>query len=72
VVIGRGMLAVALAVCDRLLGVGAELMTVLVGGGAQRGVGDTVRRHVRERSPLTEITVYDVDDPGHPLVIGVE
>jgi hypothetical protein len=72
VVIGQGLLAVALAVCDRLLGVGAELMTVLVGGGAQRGLGDTVRRHVRDRSPLTEITVYDVDDPGHPLVIGVE
>jgi dihydroxyacetone kinase-like predicted kinase len=72
VVIGRGMLAVALAVSDRLLGVGAELMTVLVGGSAQRGLGDTVRRHVLDRSPLTEVTVYDVDDPGHPLVIGVE
>lgn len=72
VVIGRGMLAVALAVSDRLLGVGAELMTVLVGATAQRGLGDTVRRHVLDRSPLTEITVYDVDDPGHPLIIGVE
>ena len=31
--IGRGMLAVAFALVDRLLGVGAELMTVLVGAG---------------------------------------
>jgi hypothetical protein len=70
--IGRGMLAVALAVTDRLLGVGAELMTVLVGTEAQPGTGDVVRRHVRDRAPLTEVTVYDVGRPGRALIIGVE
>jgi hypothetical protein len=70
--IGRGMLAVALAVTDRLLGVGAELMTVLVGTDAQPGTGDVVRRHVQDRAPLTEVTVYDVGRPGPPLIIGVE
>lgn len=70
--IGRGTLAVALAVIDRLLGVGAELMTVLVGADAQPGVGDVVRRHVRDRSPLTEVSVYAVGQPRYSLIIGVE
>ena len=70
--IGRGLLAVALAICDRLIGVGAELMTVLVGADAQPGTGELIARHVQERSPLTEITVYDVGQPRYPVIIGVE
>ena len=70
--IGRGVLAVALAVTDRLLGVGVELMTVLVGANAQPGVGQVLRRHVRDRSAYTEVTVYDVATDGVPLVIGIE
>jgi uncharacterized protein len=70
--IGRGVLAVALAVTDRLLGVGAELMTVLVGANAQPGVGEVIRHHVRERSAYTEISVYEVATEGVPLLIGVE
>jgi DAK2 domain fusion protein YloV len=70
--IGRGELAVALAVSDRLLGVGPELMTVLVAAPAQTGVGDVLRRHVRERSPLTEVTVYNVGRLSARLIIGVE
>ncbi len=70
--IGRGELAVALAVSDRLLGVGPELMTVLVGSPAQTGVGEVLRRHVRERSPLTEVSVYDVGRLSARLIIGVE
>jgi DAK2 domain fusion protein YloV len=70
--IGRGVLAVALAVTDRLLGVGAELITVLVGADAQPGVGEVLRRHVRDRSAYTEVTVYDVATEGVPLLIGVE
>jgi hypothetical protein len=31
-----------------------------------------VRRHVRDRAPLTEVTVYDVGRPGRALIIGVE
>ena len=70
--IGRGVLAVALGVVDRLLGVGAELMTVLVGADAHAGTGDVVRRHVTDRSPLTEVTVYEVGQSRYPLIIGVE
>jgi hypothetical protein len=70
--IGNGVLSVALAVIDRLLGVGAELMTVLVGADAPPGLGDVVRGHVRDRTPLTEVTVYEAGQTGRLLIIGVE
>jgi DAK2 domain fusion protein YloV len=70
--IGRGVLSVALAVSDRLLGIGTELMTVLVGENAQSGLGSVLRRHVRDRAPLTEVTVYDVGQQDVPLIIGAE
>jgi dihydroxyacetone kinase-like predicted kinase len=70
--IGHSVLAVAFSLIDRLLGVGAELMTVLVGAEAQAGIGDVLRRHVRERSSLTEVQVYEVGQPNQPLLIGVE
>jgi dihydroxyacetone kinase-like predicted kinase len=84
--VGRGLLAVALALADRLLGVGVELMTVVVAADVGAGVAETVRRHVRDRSPFTEVTVYDVASPGPgvqsfpddelygeiPLILGAE
>jgi DAK2 domain fusion protein YloV len=70
--IGRGTLAVALALTDRLLGIGTELMTVLLGANAQPGLGDVLRRHLHDRAPLTEVTVYDVGQPDPLLIIGAE
>ncbi len=70
--IGHGMLSVALALTDRLLAVGPELVTLLVGARAQPGTGRVVDRHVRERSPLTEVSVYQVDEASLALVIGAE
>lgn len=72
VAIGRGVLSVTLALVDRLLGVGAELVTVLVGAAAYPGVGEIVRRHVLDRSPYTEVCVYDTALAGDSLVIGME
>ncbi|MEO8889069.1 MAG: DAK2 domain-containing protein [Jatrophihabitantaceae bacterium] len=70
--IGRGLVAVAFAVVDRLLGVGAEIMTVLVGTDAPAGVGELIARHVRDRAPLTDVSVYSGGQPKYPLIIGVE
>jgi DAK2 domain fusion protein YloV len=70
--IGRGLVAVVFAITDRLLGVGAELMTVLVGSGAPSGLGELVVRHVHDRAPLTDVTVYSGGQPNYPLIIGVE
>jgi dihydroxyacetone kinase-like predicted kinase len=70
--IGRGMVAVVFAVTDRLLGVGAEIMTVLVGVDAPAGIGDLILQHVRERAPLTEVSVYSGGQANYPIIIGVE
>ncbi len=70
--IGRGMLAVAFNIVDRLLGVGAELMTVLVGADAPPRAGELIEAHVRDRAPLTDVTVYDGGQSDHPVIIGVE
>ena len=70
--IGRGLVSVAFALVDRLLGVGAELMTVLVGGGTPDSVGRLIVQHVQERAPYTDVTVYPGGQPDFPLIIGVE
>ena len=70
--IGRGMLAVAFTVVDRLLGVGAELITVLVGSAAPPRAGELIEGHVREQAPFTDVTVYQGGQPDHPVIIGVE
>jgi uncharacterized protein len=70
--VGRGLLAVAFGLVDRLLAVGAELMTVVVGADAPHRTGALVEAHVRGRSPLTDVTVVDGGQPDVPLIIGVE
>jgi dihydroxyacetone kinase-like predicted kinase len=70
--IGRGLLAVAFTLVDRLLGVGAELMTVIVGAEAPPRAGELIEAHARSRSPLTDVTVYQGGQPDLPVIIGVE
>jgi DAK2 domain fusion protein YloV len=70
--IGRGLVSVTFSLVDRLLGVGVELMTVLVGGGAPDSVGDLIVQHVQGRAPYTDVTVYPGGQPDYPLIIGVE
>jgi dihydroxyacetone kinase-like predicted kinase len=70
--IGRGRLAVAFGLIDRLLGVGAELMTIIIGARAPERAGELLEAHVRRRSPLTDVAVYEGGQPDHPVIIGVE
>jgi hypothetical protein len=70
--IGRGLLAVAFNLVDRLLGVGAELMTIIVGEDAPAHAGELIESHVRSRAPLTDVTVYRGGRSEHPVIIGVE
>ena len=70
--IGRGLLAVAFNLVDRILGVGAELMTIVVGADAPAGVGNMIEVHVRGRSPFTDVTVYEGGQRDHAVIIGVE
>jgi dihydroxyacetone kinase-like predicted kinase len=70
--IGRGLLAVSFNVLDRLLGVGAELITVVVGEDAPARSGELIEAHVRSRAPLTDVAVYQGRVTDHPVIIGVE
>ena len=70
--IGRGLLAVSFNVLDRLLGVGAELITVVVGEDAPARAGELIEAHVRTRAPLTDVAVYQGRVTEHPVIIGVE
>jgi len=70
--IGRGLLAVAFGLVDRILGVGAELLTIIIGAQAPARAGELLEAHVRARSPLTDVAVYEGGQPDQPVIIGVE
>jgi DAK2 domain fusion protein YloV len=70
--IGKDVQDVALSLADRALGVGAELLTLLVGAPAPRGLGEIVTAHVRARSQFTEVSCYDGEQLDRPLIIGIE
>lgn len=70
--VGRGLTAVAFTVLDRLLGVGAELMTVLVAAHAPPNIGSLIEAHVRGRSPFTQVAVYQGGRLDHLVMIGAE
>jgi dihydroxyacetone kinase-like predicted kinase len=70
--IGHGVVSVALSLTDRLLGVGAVLVTVVPGPQAPATLGDLVSTHVRTRAPFTDVVVYPVDGDAPPLLVGVE
>jgi hypothetical protein len=70
--VGRGLMAVTFGVVDRLLTVGGELMTVLIGSGAPPRAGELIEMHVRSQAPFTDVTVYNGGQPDPPVIIGVE
>ena len=70
--IGHGLIAVAFSLVDRLLRVGAELMTVLVGADAPPRAGELLEAHVRSQAPLTDVTVYQGGQSEHAVIIGAE
>jgi hypothetical protein len=70
--IGASIRSVALALIDRLLGVGGELITVLVGRGADPGLVAELQAHISQAAPLIEVSVFDGGQPHYPLLLGVE
>jgi DAK2 domain fusion protein YloV len=70
--IGHSTISVAFALLDRLLGVGAELVTLVVGEGLPPNTGAVLADHVRQRSPLTEVSVLAGGPADRPLMIGAE
>jgi dihydroxyacetone kinase-like predicted kinase len=70
--IGSAVGPVADAVLDRLLGIGGELVTVVLGPGAPAGAEASIRARIHQLAPLTEIVVYAGHLAGAPLLIGME
>lgn len=70
--IGHSLTAVTSALLERLLGIGAELLTVLVGADMPADFGDRVKADALQRAPLTEVTVYASGQQDPQLIIGAE
>ena len=70
--IGHSVHDVAVATLDRLLGVGAELITIIAGCDAEPGLTDELRAHIEAAASLVEVAVFDGGQPHYPLLLGVE
>ncbi|MEU4313618.1 DAK2 domain-containing protein [Nocardia sp. NPDC024068] len=57
---------------DRMLGLGGELVTLLVGAEAPDGLADGLAHHIGEEFPGVEVTVYTGGQRGDLIQIGVE
>ncbi|MGW0182091.1 DAK2 domain-containing protein [Nocardia sp. NPDC003345] len=57
---------------DRMLGLGGELVTLLVGAEAPAGLADGLAHHIGAEFPGVEVTVYSGGQRGDLIQIGVE
>ncbi len=62
----------AIGVLDRMLAVGGELVTVLVGDDAPEGIADVLAEHVRAERPDVELVCYSGGQTDAMLLMGVE
>ncbi|EHR59981.1 DAK2 domain-containing protein [Saccharomonospora cyanea] len=69
---GRRVERAATGVLDRMLAVGGELVTVLVGDGAPDGVADVLAEHLRAERPDVELVCYPGGQTDAVLLMGVE
>ncbi|MEV0593958.1 DAK2 domain-containing protein [Nonomuraea cavernae] len=71
-VIGRALDDVAALVVDRMVAGGGELVTLVTGADAPEGLADRLAGHLRGSRPDLDLVVYDGEQGGYPLLIGVE
>jgi dihydroxyacetone kinase-like predicted kinase len=72
VLIGSAVEGVATDLLDRMLFLGGELVTLVLGSDADPDLGAALQRHVAGTHPEVEVSVYDGRQPHYPLLIGVE
>ena len=65
-------LAAARGLVERMLSVGGELVTVLLGQDAPAGLGEVLTEHLRSAYPEVDAVVYASGVPGSVLLVGVE
>ncbi len=71
-VVGDDLAAVAVEVVDRLVGGGAEMVTLVSGTDGDPALVEAVVRHLRENRPDVDTVVYDGGQPRYPLLVAVE
>ncbi|MFJ6385010.1 DAK2 domain-containing protein [Kitasatospora sp. NPDC092039] len=71
-VIGTGLAEVGESVLDRMLGAGGELVTLILGEGADEELAERLVAHVRHRRPEVDAVVFHGGQEPAPLLIGVE
>ncbi len=71
-VVGDDVGAAAAGLIDLLLIAGGELVTVLIGEGADPAVADELAEHVHRQHPGIELVAYDTGHQGDVLLIGIE
>ncbi len=71
-VIGADVRAVATDLLDRMLASGGELVTLVLGDGADLALGPDLQQHLSRSHRSVETCVYLGGQPHYPLLIGVE
>ncbi|WP_246023892.1 DAK2 domain-containing protein [Nocardia yunnanensis] len=72
VVIDSEVRAAGRTLLDRMLGLGGELVTMLIGCDAPEGLSQELAEHVAAGFPGVEVAVYPGGQPGDVVQIGVE
>jgi dihydroxyacetone kinase-like predicted kinase len=70
--IGDTLERVARMIVDRMVAGGGELVTLVTGAEAPAGLSACVEEHLRRTRPDVDLVVYDGEQGGYPLLIGVE
>jgi len=72
VVVGSDVGSVTRDILTRMLAIGGELVTLVLGVDADRDLSEDLPEWLAERYPLTEVVVYDGGQPLWPIIMGVE
>jgi dihydroxyacetone kinase-like predicted kinase len=72
VVIGHDVAAVARDILSRMLAIGGELVTLVLGADAGADLSDDLPRWLASAHPLIDVAVHDGGQPLWPIIMGVE
>lgn len=72
VLIERDVLSAGRTLLDRMLGLGGELVTLLMGAGTPEELAEELSAHIARGFPGVEVTVYSGGQQEDLVQIGVE
>ena len=70
--VGQDLAVVATQVLDRLLSPSVELVTLVLGDGAERAIADELEQHLHGARVDVDVMVYEGGQENYPLFIAVE